>query len=48
MRTKEVQLVEATLGFKKVFSKVQPFRLSMNVSNHKIRRKDLPQGQTRD
>lgn len=48
MRTKEVQLLEATLGFKKLFSEVQPFRLSMNISNREIRGKDLPQGRTRD
>lgn len=47
VRTKEIQLVEVTLGFKKLFRKVQPFGLSMNV-NHEIRRKDLPQGQTWD
>lgn len=45
MRTKEIQLIEATLGFKKLFGEVLPVKVSMKLSSHGIRGNSLPCGQ---
>lgn len=45
MRTKEIQLIEATLGFKKLFGEVLPIKVSMKLSSHGIRGNSLPCGQ---